>query len=164
MTGSAQNPPKQVKFDFSFIHAFNCSIFFPSLLSLPYISQRAKIRLLEWKVRCDISMYAAHNAPKLVMSPIIDYEDERDWRTLFDMIITQPQDDGHMAKTMRAIASGQRICEPFEKSGRENGFFITDDMWLKIGNLRKLIPTATVLEAEWPFHGYSNGRTDSNAY
>ncbi|KAL1848394.1 hypothetical protein Plec18167_004823 [Paecilomyces lecythidis] len=135
MTGGAQNPPKQVRFDFTFIHALNASVFFQSIKSLPYITTSDKVRLLEWKVRCDILMYAAHNAPKLVLSPIMSYEDERDWRTMFDIMIRHPNEDVHTAKTLRAIANGQRICAPFEKGGRERGFFVVDSMWIKMANL-----------------------------
>lgn len=142
MTGGAQNPPKQVRFDFTFIHALNASVFFQSIKSLPYITTSDKVRLLEWKVRCDILMYAAHNAPKLVLSPIMSYEDERDWRTMFDIMIRHPNEDVHTAKTLRAIANGQRICAPFEKGGRERGFFVVDSMWIKMANLRKsMTPT-----------------------
>ncbi|KAJ9207286.1 hypothetical protein DTO164E3_560 [Paecilomyces variotii] len=135
MTGGAQNPPKQVKFDFAFIHALTASVFFQSINSLACLTTADKVRLLEWKVRCDMSMYAAHNAPKLVLSPIINYEDERDWRTMFDIIIKRPEEDVHTAKTLRAIANGQKICAPFEKGGRDRGFFLVDSMWLKMANL-----------------------------
>ena len=138
MTGGAQNPPKQVRFDFAFIHALTASVFFQSINSLACLTTADKVRLLEWKVRCDMSMYAAHNAPKLVLSPIVNYEDERDWRTMFDIIIKRPDEDVHTAKTLRAIANGQKLCAPFEKGGRDRGFFLVDSMWLKMANLRKL--------------------------
>ncbi|KAK4697001.1 hypothetical protein P7C71_g1018, partial [Lecanoromycetidae sp. Uapishka_2] len=53
----AQNPPKQIKFDFYYMHCVNCSIFYDAFLQQPWISDQNKARLLEWKGRLDLCIF-----------------------------------------------------------------------------------------------------------
>src|SRR5579862_908272 len=72
-TAAAQHPPKQIKFDFYYLHCFNSSIFFPLFLSLPSIPIQTKARLLTWKVRLDLAMYASRRSPKLLWEEVEGY-------------------------------------------------------------------------------------------
>jgi Questin oxidase-like len=116
-TGAAQNPPKQVKFDFYFMHCINCSIFFSSFLKQDWLSTENKIRLLEWKGRLDLAMYASRKSPKLMMNEIIDYSPKQpgDWEAVFKRV-DRHEDDGHAAKFIRALANGQQASAPFEET------------------------------------------------
>jgi hypothetical protein len=72
-TAAAQHPPKQVKFDFYFMHCVNASIFWSTFNKLPWLSMENKIRLLEWKGRNDLVMYASRRSPKLLLEEITGY-------------------------------------------------------------------------------------------
>jgi hypothetical protein len=72
-TAAAQRPPKQVKFDFYFIHCVNASIFWSTFNRLSWLSMEKKTRLLEWKGRNDLVMYAARHSPKLLLEDITGY-------------------------------------------------------------------------------------------
>ncbi|KAF2267272.1 hypothetical protein CC78DRAFT_531046 [Lojkania enalia] len=132
-TAAAQHPPHQVKIDFYYMHCVNCSIFFPVFLSQPWLSTPNKIRLLEWKVRNDLVMYASRRSPKLLISEIRDYKSKKnsEWQDVFARVKSFP-DDGHASKLVRALANGQKICEMFE--GRK-GFVVEGDMWRILGNM-----------------------------
>lgn len=135
-TAASQHPPKRVKFDFFLVHCLNCSIFYSSFLSRPWISSRAKVRLLEWKGRVDLLMYVARHVPKLDLSEITNYPITRDWNQLFHAGITHPEDDSHVVKLLRAIANGERVCKPFEgENAGTVSFAFQKDMWLKFGNM-----------------------------
>ena len=66
-TAGAQHPPKQVKFDFYFMHCVNCSIFFPTFSKASWITAENKARLLEWKGRLDLCMYPSRRYIKLII-------------------------------------------------------------------------------------------------
>ena len=117
-TGAAQNPPKQVKFDFYYMHCMNCSIFFSSFLAQDWLSTSNKIRLLEWKGRLDLAMYASRRSPKLLLNEITDYSPKQPsdgWEEIFKRV-DQHNDDGHAAKLIRALAHGQQVSGPFEEA------------------------------------------------
>lgn len=126
------------------MHSVNSSIFFPALLSLPSLSTRSKLRLLEWKGRVDLAMYVSRGSPKLLLEEVTHYQARRDWKSVFESSIRHPKDDGHVSKLVRAVASGERVCKPFEAGGRERGFMIAGDMWLKIGNMSKRTISAVI--------------------
>ena len=132
-TGAAQNPPKQVKFDFYYMHCINCSIFFFSFLKQEWLSTSNKIRLLEWKGRLDLAMYASRKAPKLLMHEITDYAPKQpsSWEQIFTRV-DRHEDDGHSAKFIRALAHGQRACGPFEEEG---SWPIRGNSWLQLAHM-----------------------------
>lgn len=72
-TAGAQHPPKQVKFDFYFMHCVNASIFWATFNQLTWLSLENKVRLLEWKGRLDLVMYASRRSPKLLVEEISGY-------------------------------------------------------------------------------------------
>lgn len=134
-TTTAQHPPKEIKFDFFLMHCVTSSIFYSAFFSRPWINLRTKIRLLEWKGRMDLAMYVSRGVPKLLLEEVTNYPVTRGWNEIFHSSVVHPQDDGHVVKMVRAVANGERVCKPFEGQGKEKGFVIHGDMWLKIGNM-----------------------------
>lgn len=132
-TGTAQNPPKQIKFDFYYMHCINCSIFFSSFLKQEWLSTSNKIRILEWKGRLDLAMYASRRAPKLLVNEITTYAPKQrsDWEQIFKRV-DRHNDDGHAAKFIRALAHGQQACGPFEK---EESWPIQGSSWLQLAHM-----------------------------
>jgi len=137
-TGGAQHPPKEVKFDFYYMHCVNCSIWYSSFLKAPWISTANKIRLLEWKGRLDLAMYASRRSPTPLLDDIKNYHPKeagkpgsQSWNAIIKRVNTHP-DDGHAAKLVRAIAHGELVSKPYEGSEK---FRIKDGMWLQLGNM-----------------------------
>jgi hypothetical protein len=135
VTAAAQRPNKEVKLDFFLMHGTNSSIFFPTFMKLPWLSDHNKARLLEWKVRIDLALYVSRGSPKLYIHEITSYPIKRDWNEVFNFGINNANDDGHVVKMMRAVALGERFCHQYENKGIEGGFPIHGDMWLRIGNM-----------------------------
>ena len=135
-TGASQHPPKQIKFDFYYIHSLNSSIFFSSFIKQSWISTANKAKLLEYKGRLDLCVYASRGAPQPLLDEITQYvptqpSSASDWNAIFERVKVY-EDDGHACKLVRALAHGERICGPWEKSDK---FRIKGDMWLKLGNM-----------------------------
>ncbi|KAL4894512.1 hypothetical protein BDV59DRAFT_200854 [Aspergillus ambiguus] len=132
---AAQQPGKQVKFDFFYIHGVNCSIFFPKLMSLSFVDVRARQRLLECKGRMDLLIYVAYGAPSVYDADGPKrprYRASTDWETAFAHSVAHPDDDGHLPKLVRAIAYGERVCAPF---ARNMDLPVKDEDWRKIVNM-----------------------------
>lgn len=134
-TGGAQHPPKQVKFDFYYIHAVNCTIFSSVFLKQPWLSDANKIRLLEWKGRNDLTLYASRRSPKPLMDEITHYKPKSPgpWDGIIERVRNH-NDDGHAAKLVRALANGEQICKPFEDN---QNFRVKRKMWLQLGHMGK---------------------------
>ena len=136
-TGGAQHPPKQIKFDFYYMHCVNSSIFFSVFLKAPWISAENKARLLEWKGRLDLCMYASRRAPEPLMGEITNYKPVNpkasSWNDIYKRIC-EHKDDGHGSKLVRALSHGEQICKPYEGDLR---FRIQGKMWQQLGNMGK---------------------------
>lgn len=133
-TAAAQHPPSIPKFDFYFIHVTNASIFFSTFLSLASISAATKRRLLEWKVRSDLAMYASRASPALLMDDLMTYKssDKDDsWERVIERVNAFP-DDGHVSKLVRALAHGEQVCKKYEE---KEGFVVKGDIWRRLGNM-----------------------------
>jgi len=132
-TGGAQHPPKQIKFDFYYMHAVNCSIFSNAFLKQQWLSNANKVRLLEWKGRFDLTLYASRRSPKPLMDEIRHYKPKNasPWAGVFERV-RKHNDDGHAAKLIRALAHGEQVCEPFED---DQNFRIAGKMWLQLGHM-----------------------------
>ncbi|KAF9691451.1 hypothetical protein EKO04_010710 [Ascochyta lentis] len=134
-TAAAQRPPHQVKFDFYYMHCVTSSIFFSNFLSSAnsFLTPATKRRLLEWKVWNDIVMYASRHSPALLLSEITDYKptQDSDWDQII-LRVNKLEDDGHASKVIRALANGQKSCQPFED---KPGFIVKGDAWRKIGHM-----------------------------
>ncbi|CAF9922569.1 hypothetical protein IMSHALPRED_005705 [Imshaugia aleurites] len=142
-TGGAQHPPKQVKFDFYYIHCLNSSIFYDAFLKeATGISDKNKARLLEWKGRLDLCMYASRRSPEPRMDVINQYEPMHpetakgtgagSWDGIFTRVLHH-DDDGHAAKLVRALAHGENICAAY--SMNDPLFRIKGDAWLQLGHM-----------------------------
>ena len=134
--GAAQMPPKQVKFDFFYIHCLNCSIFFDSFLKQKWLSDENKCRLLEWKGRFDLALYVSRGSPELRQDEITQYEPKHKddgWHEIIKRI-DAVEDDGHASKLVRALAHGEVFCKNFESQYKEE-FPVQGDMWLKLGHM-----------------------------
>lgn len=111
----------------------NSSIFWPVFNAQPWLSTANKVRLLEWKVRMDLAMYASRHSPTLSMDEIRSYKPKSpsNWDGIQDRVCTF-YDDGHASKLVRALANGQAVCEKFE--GKE-GFVLKGEDWLQMGHM-----------------------------
>ncbi|KIY02153.1 uncharacterized protein Z520_02291 [Fonsecaea multimorphosa CBS 102226] len=116
-TGAAQNPPRVVKMDFFYMHAVNSSIFLSAFLAQDWISLPMKAKLVEWKGRLDLALYASRRCPKLLLEEIANYPPTGGsvlgWDEMY-RTASRFMDDGHTAKFIRALANGERVCKPFE--------------------------------------------------
>jgi hypothetical protein len=136
-TSAAQHPPKQVKFDFYYVHCVTSSIFFPTFNALPFLSLDNKIRLLKFKAYADLSMYASRHCPELLLGEVEAYEgssskEETEWQGVFERLWQLPVDDGHAVKFGRAMAYGEQALKGYEE---EEWVRIKGNMWAKIGNM-----------------------------
>ena len=103
----------------------------------PWITTANKVKLLEWKGRLDLSLYASRRSPPLLLDEIVNYRPkhpESDWVAIFKRAYFH-SDDGHACKFVRALANGERVCRPYEASDK---FKIKGPMWLQIANMGNL--------------------------
>jgi hypothetical protein len=132
------------------MHCVNSSIFFSAFLKQPWLSTENKIRLLEWKGRNDLTMYASRRSPDVLLDEIENYQPKRSakeesnqWAGIFERVINY-DDDGHATKLVRALAHGQVISEPYE---HKESFRIKKGMWLQLGNMA--IDSVEAGKPEW---------------
>ncbi|RAL09166.1 questin oxidase family protein [Aspergillus homomorphus CBS 101889] len=151
-TGAAQRPSKQIKFDFFYLHSLNSSIFFSKIISLPFLDTKTKLRLLEWKGRLDLMLYVSRGTPELYLDEITKYPTSHSWETIFAYCNRLPEDDGHLAKLVRALANGERACRPFEN---QRGWPVRGDMWLRIANMGR---SSNIVQL-FSIHGWLMGST-----
>lgn len=132
-TAGAQHPPNMVMWDFYFMHCVNCSIFFPAFNKLDWLSDENKTRLLEWKIRMDLAMYASRKCPDIHLDEIRKYKPRQPggWDGIQDRVCNF-FDDGHSSKLVRALAHGQKISKPY---GSRDEFRIKHDDWLQMGHM-----------------------------
>lgn len=134
--GAAQNPAKEVRIDFFYMHCVNCSIFFSAFLNEAWLKVEDKCRLLEWKGRMDLAMYVSRGCPNLLLDEIASYQPKQPnqgWAEIIRRVDTY-EDDGHAAKLIRALANGEQVCKPYERQGGD-AFPIKGDMWLQLGHM-----------------------------
>lgn len=131
--GSAQWPGKEVKFDFFYMHCVNASIFFSAFLGQEWLRVEDKVRLLEWKGRLDLALYASRGSPELRLEEVTGYKARRewDWEEIMRRVDGM-EDDGHVAKLIRALRNGQERCREFES---RDGFQIKGEMWLQLARM-----------------------------
>ena len=144
-TAGAQRSPHQIKYDFYYMHCVNCSIFYPAFLKQDWLSDANKVRLLEWKVRNDLAMYASRKNPDIKLDEIRTYRPNKpsDWDKVFQRV-REFDDDGHASKLVRALAHGQKICEPYEDKPE---FRIKHDDWLQMAHMA--IDSVEIGEPHW---------------
>ena len=137
--GASQYKAKEVKIDFFLMHQVNLSIFYPVFNRQTWLSQGNKARLLTWKGRIDLINYASRIAPEFHEDEIIKYKPKdpsrTTWESLFQKAHTM-DDDGHIVKLLRALASGAALSAPYERRGElSNRFPMKEKYWIQIGNM-----------------------------
>jgi hypothetical protein len=92
-----------------------------------------RIRLLEWKIRIDLTIYASPCPHQLLLKEITSYKSKEDssWEDIFKRVKAY-HDDGHACKLVRALANGEQVCKKYED---KDWFLIKGDMWRKLGNM-----------------------------
>jgi hypothetical protein len=124
------------------MHCVNTSIFFWSFLEQPWLRDTDKTRLLEWKGRVDLAMYASRRAPPLHPEDINQYRTPDiqavsradQWRDIFERVSKDPE-DGHASKLVRTLAWSEKLSTDFEQC---EAFAVKGDMWLKIAHMGKV--------------------------
>ncbi len=108
------------------------------------MSQEQKCRLLEWKARNDLVMYASRRAPEVLEDEWKKYQPKKagSWADLFARVAALPE-DGHACKMLRALRHGQELCSRFEDRSEIR---IKGDDWLTLGHMR----TSTSLSDGFP--------------
>lgn len=112
--GAAQRPGKRETLDFVVLHTVSLSVLYPAILALDWLTNEEKARLLEAKARSDAVMYAGARCPDLYPQRVIDYvphHPEHGWPELFARANIY-QDEGHVAKVMRALYSLEQLGDP----------------------------------------------------
>lgn len=130
---AAQRSGKVEMIDFFLMHCVNTSYFFSVFNAQPWISVANKCRLLEWKVRIDLAIFAACKTPKLEIGRVTGYQPKiaGDWDSLYRRA-TKYRDDGHTSKLIRALRNAERESEPY--SGAP-GFALTREDFLRIAHM-----------------------------
>lgn len=130
----AQRAGKARKIDFFYMHDVTSSIFLTVFNRQPWIRMEDKLRLVEHKARFDLVWYATCGAPKLRVEDIEHYTTgvsaEWDWEETF-RAARGLNDDGHVAKFVRAIKNGEEVSKQFE----DDKFPVKGDMWLKVAHM-----------------------------
>jgi len=146
-TACAQSPPHKVMFDFYYMHCVNASIFFSAFLRQEFLTDKDKRRLLEWKGRIDLAMYASRHSPDLLLNEIEDYKttSESANKDAFRRVIDLP-DDGHASKLVRAFAHGAVVSKPYEQDER---FRLKQRHFEKLGDMVVDSVEGTGEEANW---------------
>jgi hypothetical protein len=123
-TAAAQHPPHVVKMDFFYMHAVTSSVFLSVFLRQPWLAPAAKARIIEWKGRLDLALYASRGSPRLLVDEIRTYNpadggttgaktELRPWEDMFREAAAY-MDDGHTVKFIRALKNGEQACGPFD--------------------------------------------------
>jgi hypothetical protein len=78
-------------------------------------------------------MYASRKCPDIRLDDIRQYKPQQPsgWDGIMDRVCNF-NDDGHSAKLIRALAHGQKICQPYED---KDNFRIKHDDWLQMGHM-----------------------------
>lgn len=126
------------------MHCVNSSIFFPAFFSSRSpLSPESKVRLLEWKGRIDLALYASRRAPPLLISEVVNYRPRKPsgWQEIFERVKGMGNDDGHTSKMLRTVAAAEEVCRKWEARPGEGEFVggcdmrMQGTMWLQIGHM-----------------------------
>lgn len=130
----AQRPGKERKIDFFYMHDVTGSIFLTVFNRQPWIRLEDKLRLVEHKARFDLVWYATCGAPALNVDDIDGYTTGVSASWGWDETFRAARglnDDGHVAKFVRAIKNGEESSRQFE----DDKFPVKGAMWLKVAHM-----------------------------
>ncbi|GAB1213272.1 hypothetical protein ATERTT37_002421 [Aspergillus terreus] len=151
ITGAAQRTGKPRKIDFFHLHTVTASLSIDILVRQPWISPVVKARLVEWKARVDLVWYTATGAVQLHLPSLLNYiptsSAGMDWAALYQAVAAV-HDDGHLAKLVRALKSGEAVSSPFEKGAGET-FPIQGIAWLKLAQMAYDTTVDRPIEEKW---------------
>lgn len=80
-------------------------------------------------------MYASRRSPEPLVDDIINYKPKKpsnEWDDIF-LRARKHEDDGHCSKLVRALAHGEKLCEPYNLGGPL--LRVKGDMWLQLGHM-----------------------------
>lgn len=131
MVGAAQRPGKRERVDFVLLHSVTLAVFYPAILSLDWLTDLEKARLLEAKTRVDAVMYAACKCPVLYPERVVEYvprSPKDGWEELFHRANVY-QEEGHMVKLIRGLYCLEQLGET------EKGFPVQKRDFMKIAHM-----------------------------
>ncbi|KAI2613404.1 hypothetical protein GGR54DRAFT_327326 [Hypoxylon sp. NC1633] len=136
--GAQARPGKVRRIDFYIMHNVTCSLALVVLIRQPWIKIEDKVRLVEWKARCDLVMYAATSAPELRLENILEYEPtlskDLTWSSMYEAV-NELHDDGHIVKFVRALKIGEDVAKPFEEGDAAGNLPVKGDLWFRVAQL-----------------------------
>jgi diacylglycerol kinase family enzyme len=107
------------------------------LIKQDWIKIEDRVRLVEWKGRLDLAWYVVSGSAELYEDAVTGYHNDfsaaMGWKELYAAVIKE-HDDGHVAKMICALKSGQEASRPFEEK-HPDVFLVKGDMWLKIARM-----------------------------
>jgi hypothetical protein len=117
MSGAAQHPKKKPSMDFFLMHSTNLSVFYPTFMSLQWLSLEQKARLLTWKGWMDMVLYASCGCPTLYHDRITNYKPKAPgaWSSVINRATSYP-DDGHTSKLIRALLNAESVTATYAPS------------------------------------------------
>ncbi|KAI1766595.1 hypothetical protein GGR53DRAFT_485901 [Hypoxylon sp. FL1150] len=117
IAASAQRAPHQPHYDFFLIHGSNACMWHSVFLQESSITRAQQARLIETTGRLLLFLWAGVGAPVPQLDYLINvYKPKvpnRGWDKLFEAACLH-EDDGHMIKLIRALAHGEKACEPYD--------------------------------------------------
>ncbi|KAI8627697.1 HypA protein [Xylariaceae sp. FL1651] len=134
--GAAIRPGKEPRFDFFLMHHVNVCPLFLAINAADWISTANKVRLLEWKIRFDLLQYAARACAPVSIEKITSYVPrDKPLKPTAELLprIFALNDDGHVAKLVRAVGICQEVSKKFEN--KDWLAIKGDDLWNKLNHL-----------------------------
>ncbi|KAI1813539.1 HypA protein [Poronia punctata] len=145
---AAIRPGKEPRVDFFLMHHVNVCPIFLAINAQDWISTENKVRLLEWKIRFDLLQYAARACPSLSLDKITGYQPkDKDLKPITELLprIFALNDDGHIAKLVRAIGICEQISSEYED--RDWMKIKGKDLWMKLNHL--VVDSVESKEPRW---------------
>jgi Questin oxidase-like len=118
--------------NFILLHIVNTLVLMPTLVEHQWISRENAVRLIEWAGRLHLLHYVAETAPQLSAAELDTYPSVRSWDQVFDLAKHHPSDDGHLVKSIRALAWGEQVMSKKYDQAKN---IMEPGTWLKLANL-----------------------------
>ncbi|KAI0182292.1 hypothetical protein EV127DRAFT_465627 [Xylaria flabelliformis] len=163
MAGSAHKSGRVRKIDFFIMHCVTSSIFCTVLNSQKdWIPLVDRARIVKFKARTDLMWYAAIGSPALDAQAIPEYSNKESDTLMWDELfrdVRRESDDGHAAKFIRALKSGEETAKAYEDTVEWGACFpCKGNMWLKLARLCQDTTKDVPWELKWVFFaGFEEG-------